>query len=73
MGRLRLYLYDGIPVKMERTAEGTLRVDAFDPELGIFCPDMSYRTLIMYDRDNLVREVGKSEFEKAVMRLGGTP
>lgn len=69
MTKVQYYLYDGLPVKMEETPAGALRVQVFDLEMGKFRRDMSYRSLILYDRSNLVRSVSSTDFDHAVTQL----
>lgn len=69
MTRVRYYLYDGLPVKMEETPEGTLRVQVFDLDMGKFRRDMSYRSLILHDRNNLARAVNSTDFNHALAQL----
>lgn len=69
MTRVRYYLYDGLPVKMEETPEGTLRVQVFDLDMGKFRRDTSYRSLILHDRSNLAQAVSSTDFNHALARL----
>jgi hypothetical protein len=65
----RYYLYGETPVKMEVTPEGALRVLVFDETSGSFRRDTTYRSRILYDRDNLARELNQAEFNRRVMSL----
>lgn len=74
VGRLILkktefWLYDGTLVRMEVTAQGTLKVDVLNDE-GVWEPDMSMRTEIMYDRNNLARKLTKEEAEAEIRQRG---
>jgi hypothetical protein len=69
MTRVQYYLYDGLPVKMEETPEGALRVQVFDLTLGRLRRDMSYRSLILHDRNNLAHAVSPSDFDHALAQL----
>ena len=63
------YLYDDLPVKMELTASGGLRVSVFDPATRGFRADSSYGSRVMRDRDNLARAVSELEFETRLHQL----
>lgn len=65
----QFFLYGDTPVKFEQTPSGGLRVLVFDPETREFFADSTYRSLVLYDRDNLARVVDEGEFEQAVERL----
>lgn len=69
MTRVQYYLYDGLPVKMEETPEGALRVLVFDLDLGKLRRDMTYRSLILHDRNDLARTVSPAEFDHALAQL----
>ncbi|UQN10235.1 hypothetical protein [Deinococcus sp. QL22] len=68
---LQFFLYGDTPVKFERTPSGGLRVWVFDPETRGFFADSTYRSRVLYDRDNLTRAVNEAEFTREVERLGG--
>lgn len=63
------YLYGDLPVKMELTPSGGLRVSVFDPATRTFQADSSYRSRVLHDRDNLARELSEQEFETWLRKL----
>jgi len=58
----KYYLYGDLPVKMEVTPAGGLRVSVFDPATRTFHADSRYRSRVLYDRDNLTRELSAKKF-----------
>lgn len=65
------FLYGKTPVKFEPTPAGGLRVQVFDRKTKTFVSDSTYRSRVLYDRDNLTRAVDQAEFDRQVVRLGG--
>lgn len=65
------YLYGDIPVKFVRTASGGIQVLVFDRDSKAFYADSTYRSRVLYDRDNLTRRVDEAEFGRQVEALGG--
>ncbi|WP_161882816.1 hypothetical protein [Deinococcus alpinitundrae] len=65
------FLYGKTPVKFEPTPSGGLRVQVFDRKTKKFVSDSTYRSRVLYDRDNLTVMVDQAEFERQVVGLGG--
>ena len=63
------YVYDGLPVKLEPTPRGGLKVKVFQRGTKKFKGDSTYLSHLLYDRDNLAREVTVEEFRRQVGRL----
>lgn len=63
------YLYDDLPVKMEVTSRGGLRVSVLDPATRSFFADSTYRSRVLYDRDNLARKLSEYEFKARLCLL----
>jgi hypothetical protein len=63
------YLYGDLPVKMELTPDGGLRVSVFDPVTRTFHADSRFRSRVLHDRDNLTRELSEQEFEARLATL----
>ncbi|GGR09953.1 hypothetical protein [Deinococcus ruber] len=67
----QFFLYGDVPVMMERTPSGGLRVSALNPRTGEFVLDPSYRNAIFHDRDGFARPVSRTVFEERVHALRG--
>ena len=63
------YLYDDLPVKMEITVSGGLRVSVFDTATRTFQADSRYGSRVLHDRDNLTRVLSEQEFNVRVQLL----
>ena len=67
----QFFLYGDTPVMFRRTSSGGIQVLVFDASTKAFFADSTYRSRVLYDRDNLTRIVDEAEFNAQVETLGG--
>lgn len=60
---MRYYLYGTLPVKLERTTSGGLKVQAFDAQTRSFYTDCTLYPAILFGREESAREIDQAEFE----------
>lgn len=66
----KFYLVGRVPVKIEKCADGTTVIQAFNAALGRFETNSRYYSMIKRDDTGLVRKVTQEEFEFEVSQLG---
>jgi len=67
----QFFMYGETPVMFRQTPSGGIKVMVFDPVTKEFFADSTYRSRVLYDRDNLTRMVDETEFMRLVQDLGG--